>query len=135
MIQMETEMAAAHAKIQVFEANASRRGSRVSDGMHSYFEKANILPPSNLNPTAAAYIPTKGQTDSLPAPLVVRPKVRTQEEVSKIPAKPDVQTNSTTNVINLTNQVVSQTQETHVRASIQSYTQPSVGHITLKLWC
>lgn len=43
-LELETEMAAANAKISVLEANASRSGSRVSDGMHSYFERLMLNP-------------------------------------------------------------------------------------------
>lgn len=57
----------------------------MSDGMHSYFDKAQ--PISNLNPTAASYIPEKEQTDILPPPLVVRPKDRTEEQIPKTSVK------------------------------------------------
>lgn len=84
-LELETEMAA-DAKNSVLEAHSSRCGSRVSrvsDGMLSYFEKANAQSISNLNPAAASYIPTKERTDNLPPPLVVRPKERTQDQISK----------------------------------------------------
>lgn len=57
---------------------------RVSDGMRSYFEKANAQTTSNLNPTAAAYNPESGTTDFLPPPLVVCPKEKTGASLKKI---------------------------------------------------
>lgn len=111
-LELKMKMAAAHAKNQVLEANASRNGSRVSDGMQSYFEKASVQPTSNLKPTATAYVPKEEQTDSLPAPLVVRPEERTQEQVSQISAKISAQTqvsNPTNQLLNSANQVSNST--------------------------
>lgn len=108
-LELEMKMAAAHAKNQVLEANASRNGSRVSDGMQSYFEKASVQPTSNLKLTATAYVPKEEQTDSLPAPLVVRPEERTQEQVSQISAKIIAQTDPTNQLLNSANQMSNST--------------------------
>ena len=115
-LALETEMAAANARIHVLETNASRNGSRVSNGMRSYFEKANAQTTSNLNPAVTAYVPKERSTDFLPPPLVVRPKERTQEQVS----------------ILVETQATNQVQETQQRSSMHAHTQPqrnSVGHV------
>ena len=124
-LELETEMAAANAKIQVLEANSSRDNSRVSDGMRSYFEKANAQPISTLNPIAATYIPEKRLTNILPPPLVVRPKERMQERMQERIPKMSVKTNAQT-------RVTRQEQETHLKSSMHAHThaqRSSGGHV------
>ena len=79
-LELETELAATSAKLNVLEMNSSVCGSKRSDGMTSYFER-NISQGANvLNLDADMFVPVtldkKHATDVpvIPQPPVVRPK-------------------------------------------------------------
>lgn len=83
-LELETELAATNAKINILEALGSRSSSRVSDGMNSYLRKgtAQNETSAKLNPHANEYLPDQVQqrqnvlieTNSSSQQQVVRPK-------------------------------------------------------------
>lgn len=85
-LELETELAATTAKINVLESMGSRNSSRVSDGMNSYLRKGTAQKETSvkLNPHAKTYLPDQVQqrqnvrmgTESSSQQQVVRPKER-----------------------------------------------------------
>lgn len=73
-LALETEIKETNAKLEVLKLS-SRCGSRVSNGMNSYVEKAQIML-NGLNPNAAHFVPTGDEFNSSQNPQVVtvRPK-------------------------------------------------------------
>lgn len=109
------EMVVADAKICVLDVMASRDGCRVTNGLCSYFKKANAQINNNLKPSKTAYIPQK------PLKLDVGPKERMQEQVYKVSVGISAQT-----------QIGNQVQESQLRPSMHFYKhiqEHSVGHV------
>lgn len=65
-LELETELAATNAKINVLESMGSRNSSRVSDGMNSYLRKGTAQKKTSikLNPHVNTYLPDQVQEKS-----------------------------------------------------------------------
>ena len=85
---VETEMREANAILEVLESG-SKCGSKVSNGMNSYVEKAKIIS-GGLNPEAARFVPTQSEANPMQNTenVAVRPKhpERLQSESQNIHA-------------------------------------------------
>ncbi|XP_027860260.1 uncharacterized protein LOC114136464 [Xiphophorus couchianus] len=76
-LDLETELAATNAKLNVLNIN-SVAGSQRSDGMNSYFERAQVKDTPLLNPGADEFVPKERTNFSSDSP-VVRPKQRQKQ--------------------------------------------------------
>ncbi|XP_032416528.1 uncharacterized protein LOC116718567 isoform X3 [Xiphophorus hellerii] len=77
-LELETELAAANAKLRVLEIN-SQCGSKCSDGMNSYIEKRN----SNLalDPCAKVFVPERNMDDfKMASAIAEKPVVRLKQK-------------------------------------------------------
>ncbi|XP_035984850.1 uncharacterized protein LOC118558384 [Fundulus heteroclitus] len=76
-LDLETELAATNAKLNVLNMN-SVAGSKQSDGMNSYFDRAQVKDTPLLNPRANEFVPNERANSSSDSP-VVRPKQRQKQ--------------------------------------------------------
>ncbi|XP_023192327.1 uncharacterized protein LOC111609249 isoform X3 [Xiphophorus maculatus] len=74
---LETELAATNAKLHVLNINSVASSQR-SDGMNSYFERAQVKDTPLLNPGADEFVPKERANFSSDSP-VVRPKQRQKQ--------------------------------------------------------
>lgn len=74
-LELETELAATSAKLNVLEINSSECGSKRSDGMNSYFERNNSQKASALNPDADMFVPLTldEKVDVTDVPAILQP--------------------------------------------------------------
>jgi len=87
-LKLETELAVTNAKLHVLEMNSSKRGSKRSDGMNSYFKRNSSKKAIQLSPRANTFVPVNMDEqrhvfpvfDPITQPQVVRPATQTVYE-------------------------------------------------------
>lgn len=89
-LELETDLAATTARLQVLEVNSSQRGSRRSDGMNSYLERSKAQRSIGLDPLAKAFVPPENDVHAAPDPAsVFRPKQGFAERMYGRPFGPE----------------------------------------------
>lgn len=119
-LKLETELAATNAKLQILELNSSQCGSKLSDGMNSYFERNKGM--SKLNPNVNIFVSEKMDEDDnvlgAPAPVlqpsVVQPKHRPKTQMNEMLLQADAPVQVTT--------AVNENQTGHVHLQTQAPT-------------
>lgn len=80
-LTLKTELAVTNAKLQILELNSSQCGSKLADGMNSYFERNKEM--SKLSPNANIFVSEKMDEEDnvfgVPAPVLQPPAVQAKQ--------------------------------------------------------